>query len=158
LFVTPKDHQEIAAFSHAAAFFAPLAPLAILRNMLLTRRFAMQLPLCELHHRMATIRHPRMRVVALLIGLMGLGFAVLTTVSFATAIRAGIDPMKEFGNHWIYFGVAFLCLIAGLFIRARLHDGFLYVASVTEVEIVLGGASTMVAEQIAKMEHDKSPL
>lgn len=156
LFVTPKDHHEIALFSHAAAFFAPLAPLAILRNILVTRRLAIQLPLCEVHHRAATVQHPRLRVAALLLGLLGIGFSLLTVVAFTRAVRAGINPTEEFGDYWVYFGVAFFCLMTGLFIRARLHDGFLYVASLSDEEIVLGGVSAQAAEQVADLQRSRS--
>lgn len=150
IFVSPKENPEvIVGMMHAAPVGVIAAPAAMIRNLLVTRRISLELPLCERHHQ-AVSQHPRLRILALFLGLLGFGLMVPGTVALVRAIRGGINPMEKFGFYWVYIGIAFACLIVALFIRARLHDGFLYVESIDEEEIVLGGVSPELAQQIAR--------
>jgi hypothetical protein len=133
---------------HGGWFLAPVVPFVILRHLLVTRRFSLQLPLCEKHRETATLYHPLMRMSALLMGVVGTVFAVLALLSFRGAIRAGINPMEQFGIYWIHAGISFACILVALFIRARLHDGFLYLVSVSDDTLILGGVPASVSERI----------
>jgi hypothetical protein len=111
----------------------------------------MQLPLCETHRRAVTLHHPRLRILALFLGLLASGFTFLAAWAFIGAVRAEINPFEKFGSYWIHTGIAFGCAMLALLIRARLHDGFLYLESVTDEALVLGGVTADVAERIGAM-------
>jgi hypothetical protein len=152
-FVQPKDSHDIHLVGHGGWFLAPVVPFVILRNLLVTRRISLQLPLCEKHRETATVYHPLMRVAALFMGLLGIAFAVLACLSFSRAVRAGINPMEQFGIYWVYAGIGFASILVALFIRARLHDGFLYLVSVADDAFILGGVPRDVAEKVSRQEH-----
>jgi hypothetical protein len=93
------------------------------------------------------VHHPRLRIIALLLGSLAAAFTILAAWAFVVAVRAGINPFEKFGVYWIHSGIAFGSAMIALLIRARLHDGFLYLESVTDETLILGGVTTEVAKK-----------
>lgn len=130
-----------------ASFVAILYVLT--RNIVITRRMKIWLPLCERHANSAWWQRVGLRWLSVLLTLCTLGAIIAIVYWVNQGAFKGLN--KEQTNLKILGYSMPLILLGGgaLLARARLHDGFIYTLDVEEEWVELGGISDVFASQLA---------
>jgi hypothetical protein len=155
--IAPNADPHVAAIAvHVgvgASFFFLGAVYALVRNVCMTRRATVFLPLCDRHARTAARRA----------WLLPAGMWLLFVLVAPLMIYAGVETVHliERGAHKddylpsiFTFMAAFLCAAGAMLVRARLHEGFIYAVRATDDEVVLDGVSREFSHAVASGEDN----
>jgi hypothetical protein len=152
-----QEAQAMPHVIHVSPAHAIVGIHALVHHFFVTRRLSLRLPLCERHFRTAVVHHPRLRVLALFLTVLGAVVMVPTAVALFFVGPRGMDN-AQVTYIWGFGGIASGCIIAALLIRARLHDGFLFVIRATEQEIELGGMTPDFVDRIGAIESQQKKM
>jgi hypothetical protein len=143
-----REIGPVAAHAPLVGLFGGVVAMGvIIHGMWAGRRIPIWLPLCERHQRTARLHAGWLRGASFLLALLAIVFTVLAVNECVTLIRQG-KTLEGLGLHHAFAFLAFGFACGGLFIRARLHDGFIFLWKMNEEEVELGGVSERFKQEL----------